>query len=99
VIENMTKMFVATPLDSYIATCDALRDSDLRDSIRRIRTRTLVISGTHDVVTTPSDGKYMVSQIPGAQYVELDASHLSDIEDSAAFSAALLRFFSAKDGH
>lgn len=99
VIESMKKMFVATSLDSYIATCEALRDSDLRGSIQRIRTRTLVISGTHDVVTTPSDGKYMASQIPGAQYVELNASHLSNIEDSAAFSAAILRFFSSKDGH
>ena len=98
VIENMKRMFVATPVAGYIATCEALRDNDLRDSIRRIRTRTLVISGTHDVVTPPSDGKYMASQIPGAQYVELNASHLSDIEDSAAFSAAILRFFSAKDG-
>lgn len=99
VIENMKKMFVATPLDGYIATCEALRDNDLRDSIQRIRTRTLVISGAHDVVTPPSDGKYIASQIPGARYVELNASHLSDIEDSTAFSAALLQFFSAKDGH
>ncbi len=99
VIEKMKQMFLVTPLGGYIATCEALRDSDLRDSIPRIRTRTLVISGTHDVVTPPTDGKFIASQIPGAQYVELNASHLSDIEDSAPFSAAVLQFFSAKDGH
>jgi 3-oxoadipate enol-lactonase len=99
VIEKMKQMFVATPVDGYVATCQALRDSDLRRSIQRIRARTLVISGVHDVVTPPADGKFIASQIPGARYTELNASHLSGIEDSAAFSAAVLQFFSAKDGH
>jgi 3-oxoadipate enol-lactonase len=99
VIEKMKQMFEATPVDGYIATCQALRDSDLRESIQRIRARTLVISGVHDLVTPPADGKFIASQIPGARYTELNASHLSSIEDSAAFSAAVLQFFSAKDAH
>jgi 3-oxoadipate enol-lactonase len=99
VVEKMKQMFIATPVDAYIATCQALRDSDLRESIQRIRTRTLVISGTHDMVTPPADGKFMASQIPGARYAELNASHLSDIEDSLGFCAAVLQFFSAQDGH
>jgi 3-oxoadipate enol-lactonase len=97
VIEKMKQMFVTTPLDGYIATCEALRDSDLRESIQRIRARTLVMSGAHDVVTPPADGKFIASQIPGAQYAELDASHLSNIEDAAAFTSTLMRFLAGQE--
>jgi 3-oxoadipate enol-lactonase len=97
VIEKMKQMFVATPLEGYIATCEALRDSDLRESIQRIRKRTLVMSGAHDVVTPPADGKFMASEIPGAQYAELDASHLSNIEDAAEFTSTLMRFLAGRE--
>lgn len=97
VIEKMKQMFVATPLDGYIATCEALRDFDLRGSINHIQTPTLVLAGTHDPVTTLADAKFMAVGIPGAQYAELNASHLSNIEDSAAFTAAVLEFFSHQE--
>jgi 3-oxoadipate enol-lactonase len=94
VIEKMKQMFVSTPVEGYIATCEALRDMDLRESIDRIRTSTLVISGAHDVVTPPADGKFMVSAISGSQYAELNASHLSNIEDASEFTTALMQFLS-----
>jgi 3-oxoadipate enol-lactonase len=97
VIEKMKQMFVATPVDGYIATCEALRDSDLRASINHIQTPTLVIAGAHDVVTPPADGKFIAVGIPGAQYAELNASHLSNIEDSANFTSTLVRFFSHQE--
>ncbi|HEY0704785.1 MAG TPA: 3-oxoadipate enol-lactonase [Candidatus Acidoferrales bacterium] len=97
VIARMKEMFVATPLDGYIATCAALRDSDLRGSINYIQTPTLVLAGAHDVVTPPADGKFMAVGIPGAQYAELNASHLSNIEDAAEFTAVVVRFFSHQE--
>jgi 3-oxoadipate enol-lactonase len=97
VIEKMKQMFVATPVDGYIATCESLRDSDLRASINHIQTPTLVIAGAHDVVTPPADGKFIAVGIPGAQYAELNASHLSNIEDSADFTSTLVRFFSHQE--
>jgi 3-oxoadipate enol-lactonase len=97
VIEKMKQMFVATPLEGYIATCEALRDSDLRESIQRIRKRTLVMSGAHDIVTPPADGKFIASQIPGAQYAELNASHLSNIEDAAEFTSNLMQFLAGRE--
>lgn len=94
VVETMKQGLLATPADGYIATCEALRDSDLRESIRRITTPTLVITGAHDAVTPPADGKFIAAQIAGSKYVEVNGSHLSNIEDSTAFSAALLQFLS-----
>ena len=97
VIEKLKQMFVATPVDGYIATCEALRDCDLRGAINHIQTPTLVIAGANDVVTTPTDAKFMAVGIPGAQYAELNASHLSNIEDAADFTDTVMRFFSHQE--
>jgi 3-oxoadipate enol-lactonase len=97
VIEKLKQMFVATPVDGYIATCEAIRDNDLRGAINHIQTPTLVLAGANDVVTPPTDAKFMAVGIPGAQYAELNASHLSNIEDAAEFTETVLRFFSHQE--
>jgi 3-oxoadipate enol-lactonase len=97
VIENMKQMFVATSVDGYIATCEALRDNDLRGAINHIQTPTLVLAGANDVVTPPTDAKFMAVGIPGAQYAELNASHLSNIEDAPEFTDTVMRFFSHQE--
>jgi 3-oxoadipate enol-lactonase len=96
-IESMKQMLLGTPADGYAATCAALRDTDLRGSINHIQTPALVITGAHDIVTPPVDGKFMAVQIPGAQYAEMNASHLSNIEDAADFTATLIRFLSHQE--
>ncbi len=98
VIEKMKQMFVGTSVDGYIATCEAIRDNDLRGSINHIQTPALVIAGTHDVVTPPADGKFMAVGIPGAQYAEMNASHLSNMEDASEFHLDSYRFLLASGG-
>lgn len=97
VIEKMKQMFVGTSVDGYIATCEAIRDNDLRGSINHIQTPALVIAGTHDVVTPPADGKFMAVGIPGAQYAEMNASHLSNMEDAPNFTSTVIDFFSHQE--
>jgi 3-oxoadipate enol-lactonase len=82
----------ATPAEGYLACCAALRDSDLRESIKAIRTPTLILSGAKDPVSPPADGQYLANAIPGAQYRELNAAHLSNVEAPADFSREVLRF-------
>jgi len=79
----------------YLGGCTAVRDFDFRSNVPQIRTPTLVISGTHDPAATPADGRLLAEQIPGARYKELNASHLSNIEDSAQFNEAVLSFLAA----
>jgi 3-oxoadipate enol-lactonase len=55
---------------------------------------TLVIAGTHDIPTPPTDGRFIADRINGALYVELAAAHLSNIEAAPAFTAALTDFLS-----
>jgi 3-oxoadipate enol-lactonase len=78
--------------DGYIANCAAVRDFDVRESIAAIRVPALVIAGTHDVATTPVDGRYLADRIPGARYIELNTAHLSNIEEPQRFSSEVNTF-------
>jgi len=91
-IARTRAMLVATSPQGYIASCAAVRDMNQRESIRAIRHPTLVIAGTHDVVTSPTEGRKMTEAIAGARYVELDAAHISNIEAAARFTAELSGF-------
>jgi 3-oxoadipate enol-lactonase len=91
-VATMRKMLISTPLDGYIACCEALRDNDQRESISAVRLPTLVIGGAQDVATPPADGRFIAERIPGARYVEFDTAHLSNMEVPEKFSDAVLKF-------
>jgi 3-oxoadipate enol-lactonase len=76
----------------YAGCCAALRDADLTPHLSAITAPTLVISGRHDPATTPALGRALAAGISGARYVELEASHLSNIEAPEAFAEALAGF-------
>jgi len=92
---KVLNMLESTDTLGYIANCAAIRDFDVRQSVASIPIPTLVIAGTQDVSTTVADGRYLAEQIPGARYVELDATHLSNIDQSAAFTSAVTGFLLA----
>ena len=91
-VERIQKMVESTRPEGFIACCEALREADFRESIKQIRTPTLVLSGTHDPGTPPADGKFIASQIPGARYAELDAAHLCNIEQREQFTQEVSAF-------
>lgn len=91
-VEAARQTLLHSPPQGYVATCAAIRDEDLREAIAGIHTRTLVISGEHDVATTPADGRFITEKVPGARYLELNAAHLSNIEAFEPFTAGLLKF-------
>ena len=82
----------ATPADAYVACCIAIRDSDEREDLGRIQAPTLVVAGRHDPATPPADLRAIARAIRGCRYVELEASHLSNVEAAAAFTAELQAF-------
>jgi 3-oxoadipate enol-lactonase len=43
-------------------------------------------------VTTVADAEFIQSQIPKSQLVEIDASHISNVEQPTAFNQALKQF-------
>ena len=79
----------------YAACCIAVRDADLRDNVKNITAPTLVISGTSDFPTPPSDGHFLQRTIPGARYLELAAAHISNQEQIVPFTDAVISFLGA----
>ncbi len=94
-VEQLRAMLSATDARGYAANCLAVRDSDLRLEIQRIATPTLVIAGSGDIPTPPADGRYLADSIPNAQYVELYAAHLSNLQQVEGFSQAVVKFLTA----
>lgn len=95
VVEKIHKVLEATKPEGYAACSAAVRDFDFLEDLRKIRTPTLVISGTHDAATTPADGKFLANHIGGANFVELNGAHLSNIEDADRFTREVLGFFNS----
>jgi 3-oxoadipate enol-lactonase len=85
-------MLTATPVEGYIASCAAVRDTNQWDTVGRIASPALVIAGTHDASTLPADGRKLAERISGARYVELDAAHISNVEAAERFTAELTGF-------
>lgn len=95
VIADIQKTLESTDAESYAACSAAVRDFDFRQQLNKIRTPALVISGVHDPATTPADGQFLATHIPGARYVELNGAHLSNIEDADRFTGEVNAFLNS----
>lgn len=98
VVARAERMVADAPAAGYTACCAAIRDADEHADLADITARTLVIAGAHDPATPPAAGRSLATAISGARYVELAASHLSNLEAEAAFTAELLAFLAGEEG-
>ena len=89
-------MLLATPVPGYIACCEALSTLDQRELLPEIKSPTLVIAGRHDMATPIAAGEFIRSKIPGASLTILDAAHISNVEQSHAFTDAVVGFLTQK---
>jgi 3-oxoadipate enol-lactonase len=80
--------------EGYAGCCAAIRDMDQREGVTQITTPTLVIYGARDPVTPASDADFLSERIHGSAKVELDAAHLSNVEQPDAFTKAVSDFLS-----
>ena len=93
--ETTTKlkaMLLSSPVDGYLACCEALSTLDQRALLPKIVAPTLVIAGRHDKATPIEAGEIIRDGIPGAQMIVLDAAHISNVEQATAFTEAVLGF-------
>jgi 3-oxoadipate enol-lactonase len=93
---NMKAMLTASPVQGYLACCEALSTLDQREFLPRIKSPTLVIAGRHDMATPVAAGEYIRSQIPGASLTILDAAHISNVEQPHAFTDAVVGFLTQR---
>lgn len=92
VVARLRATMLRVPVAGYLGCCAALRDADLRELATRVQAPSLVVTGSADVATPPAAGEALAAAIPGARLRELDAAHLANVEQSAAFTAAVLAF-------
>ncbi len=94
-VDRVRQMLLRADPQGYAACSAAIRDMDQRDALSTITAKTLVIGGSKDPATPPGEAELIASSIPGAKLVLLDAAHLSNIERTDEFNAALLEFLAA----
>ncbi|MCF8477767.1 MAG: 3-oxoadipate enol-lactonase [Pseudolabrys sp.] len=91
-IAQMKAIFMTTNLEGYVACCEAIRDMDFRASNPTIKAPTMVIVGAQDPATPPAQGEAIAAQIPGAKVASLDAAHIANMEQPAAYTETVLNF-------
>ena len=91
-VAKVSEMLTTTPAIGYATCCAAIRDMDQRETIRSIDNPVLVIIGKVDPATPPAAGHLIAEAIPGSRTVELDAAHLSNLEQPDAFTSVVLEF-------
>lgn len=86
VVSRFAEILRRQPTDGYVGTCLALRHADLREEVGRIRAPSLILEGTEDVSTPPSDAEALAASIPEARLTLLDgAGHLCTVERPEVF--------------
>jgi 3-oxoadipate enol-lactonase/4-carboxymuconolactone decarboxylase len=94
---SVRSVVLGTHPDGYLGCCAALRDFDLKQDLKKIKTPTLIIAGDKDIATPWTGGSEIVAkEIPNAQVVHLPAAHISNLECPQAFSIALTTFLQAE---
>ena len=96
--QGYANMLIRTPVGGYIATCEAIREADLRHSISAIRAKTLVLCGAEDLATPPDLGRELAATLPNARFELIDgAAHLPCIEQPQTMVAKMSQFIQEWD--
>jgi 3-oxoadipate enol-lactonase len=96
VVAKYRRTLESCPIGGYTSCCAVLRDADLRGEIGGIAAPSLVVAGTHDPVTPPSDADATRARIRDARVTVLDAAHLANVEQADAFNSRVLAFINEK---
>jgi 3-oxoadipate enol-lactonase len=88
----------APPAGAAAALRGRAERPDYTELLARITVPTLVVVGRDDEFTPVRDAEYLQQRIPGAELVVIDgAGHLPNLEQPAAFNAALRRLLRRAD--
>jgi pimeloyl-ACP methyl ester carboxylesterase len=98
VVETLRAMMLGNSADVVAGAITALMNRpDSRPGLSTIHCPTLVVVGQEDVITPPAMSEDMQRAIAGAELVVIpDAGHMANMEQPAAFNAALARFLAQR---
>lgn len=95
-LEDVREMVRTTPPQGYAGCARAVQGIDYMGRLAAIDKPVLFIAGAEDIATPPDGMRAMHAAIAGSEYVELSpASHLSNLEQPEAFTAAARKFLAA----
>jgi 3-oxoadipate enol-lactonase/4-carboxymuconolactone decarboxylase len=90
---SVRAVLLATNPAGYAGCCAAIRDVNFTGLLKKIQTRTLIISGSKDASTPwEGHGEILAREITEARVVHLPTAHLSNIERPRSFTHGLLEF-------
>jgi len=95
VVAELSNDLGAGSPEGYANCCEALAKADVREQLSGIQIPVLIIAGQQDPVTTVADGQFMQQRIANSQLFEINASHISNIEQPEAFNQAVQTFLAA----
>lgn len=95
VVQRFRDDIESTPVEGYLGCSAAMRDEDLRESLSAVRCPVLAIAGASDRSTPPELLQFVHDRLKGSRLVTLQAAHISNVEQEAAFNAALSAFLAA----
>ena len=91
--ERIRRVFGAMNPQSYVDCCAALADADVSAELAHVRVPTLVVGGTLDTSTPPSQAEVLHAAIAGSELTVFDdAAHLSNLDRSEAFTERVATF-------
>jgi pimeloyl-ACP methyl ester carboxylesterase len=96
VLAHVRAVMAALRPEGYVQACRLLAAADIFEDARAIRTPTLVLCGSHDVVTSWAGCRQIAAAIPWARHQQLEGvGHASYAENPAQYDAALTAFLDA----
>ena len=86
-------MLTCTPAAGYAATCEVLRDGDLRASVSTIQAKALVLCGAEDRATPPQLGRELAESLANARFELIEnAAHLPCVEQPESMAEEIWHF-------
>ena len=86
-------MLTRTPQEGYAATCEAIRDADLREAIGQIELPALVLCGAADGATPPELVQGLADGLKNGRFTLIPhAGHIPSIEQPAIMAEIILSF-------
>jgi 3-oxoadipate enol-lactonase len=95
IVESLSNDLSAGSPEGYASCCEALAKADVREQLlKNITVPMLVVAGQKDPVTTVADAQYIINNVRSSSLFEINASHISNIEQPEAFNTILDTFLS-----
>jgi 3-oxoadipate enol-lactonase len=93
VTARVSAMIRATPVPGYVGCCAAIPQINVTARLKEVKCPTLVMVGEQDAGTPVALSREIHAALPGSELVIIpSASHLSNLEQPAAFNRALATF-------